>query len=113
MKIGINLWIWGSPFRTDQHMGLISQAKSLGAEVVELAMEDDTVIDAKALRRVLEDEAMECSVIGLFSPDRDLSISNTAVHRRGMDYAKRCIDVCAQIEATIFTGAVVGLVSRF
>ena len=109
MKIGINLWIWGSPFRTDQHMGLISQAKSLGAEVVEFAMEDDAVIDTKALRRVLEDEAMECSVVGLFGPDRDLSMEDAAVRRRGMDYAKRCIDTCAQIGATIFSGAVVGV----
>ena len=109
MKIGINLWIWGAPFRTDQHMGLIGQAKSLGAEVVEFAMEDDTVIDAKALRRVLQQEAIECSVIGLFGPDRDLSMEDAAVRRRGMDYAKRCIDACAQIGATIFSGAVVGV----
>ena len=109
MKIGINLWIWGSPFRTDQNMGLINQAKSLGAEVVEFAMEDDAVIDAKVLRRVLQQEAMECSVIGLFGPDRDLSMEDAAVRRRGMDYARRCIDVCAEAGATIFTGAAVGV----
>ena len=109
MKIGVNLWVWGSPFNTDTDLKLIPLAKSLGAEVVEFALEDDGVVDPKAGRRVLEDEALECSVVGPYGLDRDLSHTEAAVRRRGIDYVKRCVDMCAEIGATIFTGPITGV----
>ena len=62
MKIGVNLWIWVSPFRTDQHLSLVANAKALGAESIEFGFEDDAVVDPRALRSALEDQNLECSV---------------------------------------------------
>ena len=112
MKIGVNLWVWESPFRTDRHLGLIAQARSLGAEVVEIAMEDDAVVDPKVLRRAIEDEGMECSIVGPYGTDRDLSSEDAAVRRRGMDYAKRMIGVSAEVGSSIFTGPVAGVFGK-
>ena len=109
MKFGLNLWIWDAPFRTDKHMALIPQVRALGGEVVEFALEDDAVVDTKLLRRSLADEGLACSVVGLFGPDRDLSSDDANARRDGLDYARRCIDVCAGVGATIFTGAVAGV----
>ncbi|MBM3265586.1 MAG: sugar phosphate isomerase/epimerase [candidate division Zixibacteria bacterium] len=108
MKIGVNLWIWGAPFRTDRHLGLLAKARSMGAETVEFAMEEETVMDTVLMCRALTDEGLECSVVGLFGPPHDLSLHDMS-RRAGVEYAKRCIDVTAEIGASVFSGAVVGV----
>ena len=107
MKIGPNFWIWVSPFRTDRDLGLIDKAKSMGADVVEFAIEDDGVVDAKLLRRALADHQMECSVVGIFGPQRDFASEDPAVRNQGLEHAKRCVDLTAEAGSTVFTGAVV------
>ena len=109
MKFGLNLWIWDAPFRTDRHLALIPRVRELGGEVVEFALEDDSLVDERLLRRTLADEGLACSVVGLFGPDRDLSHQSAGVRRGGLDYARRGIDVCAAVGATLFTGAVAGV----
>ena len=108
MKFGLNLWIWDAPFRTDRHLALIPLVRALGGEVVEFALEDDSVVDERLLRRTLADEGLACSVVGLFGPDRDLSQDSVAARRNGLAYARRCIDVCAAVGATPLSGAVAG-----
>ena len=107
MKIGPNFWIWVSPFRTDRDLGLIDKAKSMGAEVVEFAIEDDGVVDAKLLRRALADNQVECSVVGIFGPQRDFASEDHAVRSQGLEHARRCVDLTAEGGADVFTGAVV------
>lgn len=109
MKIGVNLWIWGSPFRTDEYVGLIPQIKSWGGDVIELATEDDAEIDTRAVRQALDGEGMSASVVGVFGPVRDISHPDAAVRQNGVDYAKQSVDTCAEIGATIFSGAVAGV----
>lgn len=108
MKIGINAWVWVAPFRTDRHLDLIPKARSFGAEVFEIAFEEEAVIDAPVLRRALESEGLGCSGVGLFGPARDLSLDGQT-RQAGLDYTRRCIDQCAAIGATVFTGAVAGV----
>ena len=97
MKLGLNLWIWDAPFRTDRHLALIPQVRALGGEVVEFALEDDSVVDEQLLQRTLADEGLACSVVGLFGPDRDLSLETDGARQNGLAYARRCIDVCAGV----------------
>ena len=108
MKLGLNLWIWDAPFRTDRHLALIPLVRALGGEVVEFALEDDSVVDEQLLKRTLADEELACSVVGLFGPDRDLSEDSAAARQNGLAYARRCIDLCAGVGATLFSGAVAG-----
>ena len=107
MKSGPNFWIWISPFRTDRDLGLIGKAKSMGADVVEFGVEDDGVVDAKLLRRALYDNQMECSVVGIFGPQRDFASQDPAVRSQGLEHARRCVDLTAEGGADVFTGAVV------
>jgi D-psicose/D-tagatose/L-ribulose 3-epimerase len=108
MKIGVNLWIWDAPFDSRKHLLLLPKVRAWGAEVVEFAVEEETVVDALALRHSLNDEGLDCSVVGLFGSARDLSLDESSA-QAGMAYAKQCIDLCAEIGAAVFTGAVVGV----
>ena len=63
MKIGINLWAWGSHFSTDEYVGLIGRAKSFGAELIEIGVENDRVIDTGSIRLALEAEGLGSSKV--------------------------------------------------
>jgi len=109
MKIGLNLWVWTSPFNTRRDLELLGKVKSWGGEVVEFALEDDATIDTIALRSELGNQDLGCSIIGLFNPERDLSSEDASSRRRAIDYAKRGLDIGAEVGAAIFTGSVAGV----
>ena len=51
MKIGINAWVWVSPFSSERDLGLIGKVRMLGGQTFEFAIEDDSAIDSAAVRR--------------------------------------------------------------
>ena len=108
MKIGLNLWVWESPFRTDRHLGLIEKAKSMGAEAIEFAMEEGGLVEGSILRSALKDQGLGCSAIGMFGTERDLSSPDATVREKGLEYARRCFDICAEAGIAVFSGACVG-----
>ena len=109
MKIGINLWVWTSPFSTKRDLHLLRKVKSLGGSVIEFGLEDDATIDTAALRRELAAHELDCSIIGLFSPERDLSSEDAKFRSRASEYATRGLDICAEVGASIFSGSVAGV----
>src|SRR5580765_4199655 len=109
MKIGINLWVWTSPFSTKRDLSLLGKVKSMGGSVVEFGLEDDATIDPHALRTELAAHELGCSIIGLFNPERDLSSEDANSRKRALEYAKRGLDICAEVGAAIFSGAVAGV----
>ena len=109
MKIGLNLWVWESPFRTDRHLSLLVKVKALGAEAVEFALEEGGLVEAPILRRALREQALGCSIIGLFGTDRDLSSPDADQRRRGVEYARKGLELSAEVGATVFSGACVGV----
>ncbi len=69
MKIGVNTWVWTSPFSTrDFH--LIPKVKRMGFDVLEVALDDASIIDAKLLRKMTEDNNLSVTVCGAFGPMR-------------------------------------------
>ena len=109
MKIGINLWVWTSPFSTTRDLPLLGKVKSLGGSVIEFGLEDDVTVDTHALRRELAAHELGCSIIGLFSPERDLSSEDAKSRSRALEYSKRGLDICAEAGASIFSGSVAGV----
>ncbi len=108
MKIGLNLWVWESPFRTDRHLGLLEKAKSMGAEAIEFALEEGGLVEGSILRGALKDQGLGCSVIGMFGTEGDLSSSNAATRQKGLEYARKSLEICAEAGAAVFSGACVG-----
>jgi D-psicose/D-tagatose/L-ribulose 3-epimerase len=109
MKPGLNLWIWESPFRTDRHLGLLAKVKALRGEVVEFALEEGGLVEAPVLRRTLAEQGLSCSIIGLFGTDRDLSSPDEGQRQRGVEYARKGLELSAEVGAAVFSGACVGV----
>ena len=109
MKIGINCWAWGSHFSNEEYLALIGRAKSLGAELVEICIEDDREIDTQAIGKALRDEGLGCSIVGVFGPHLDVSSEDAGIRGGAVDFAEHCIGLSARLGTDVFTGAVAGV----
>jgi len=109
MKVGVNHWVWVSPFKTSRDKNLVSRAKSLGAEVLEFDYEDDAEFDTAELKKFLTEHDLRSTLIALMGPDRDLSIADADIRQNGMDYARRGVDTIAAMGGDLFTGSVCGV----
>ena len=50
MKIGVNTWVWTSPFSTKE-FHLIPKVKQMGFDILEVALDDASIIDANSCAR--------------------------------------------------------------
>src|ERR1019366_5398591 len=90
MKIGVNTWVWTSPFSTkDFH--LIPKVKQMGFDVLEVALDDESIIDAKLLRNSTEHNGLSLTVCGHFGATRDISNEDPAIRKIGADYIRNSI----------------------
>jgi D-psicose/D-tagatose/L-ribulose 3-epimerase len=109
--IGVCTWIWVSPF-TDESTSLVAHAKEVGADVLELCIEDTTVVTGEAVRAAADGIDIQFSVCGAFGEDRDLSHEDPRIRRQGMDYLEFLIDLAATIGAPNVVGPMYSAVGK-
>jgi D-psicose/D-tagatose/L-ribulose 3-epimerase len=111
MKIGVNTWVWTSPFSTkDFH--LIPKVKQMGFDILEVALEDASIIDVNLLRKVTKENGLSVTVCGAFGPTRDISSEDSAIRRNGADYIRESIRFAEQVGASVFAGPVYSAVGK-
>jgi D-psicose/D-tagatose/L-ribulose 3-epimerase len=109
--IGVCTWIWVSPF-TDADAHLSGHAKELGADVLELCIEDTSRITAEAVLAAADGAGIAFSVCGAFGPERDLSHEDPRYRRLGIDYLEFLIDLAAAIGAPNVVGPMYSAVGK-
>ncbi|UXN74070.1 hypothetical protein N8D56_01745 [Devosia sp. A8/3-2] len=67
MKIGVNTRVWTSPFST-REFSLLPKIKSMGFDLVEVAVDDIALIDAKLLGQTAKDNELSVTICGAFGP---------------------------------------------
>jgi len=103
MQVGVNSFIWESPFRTDV-FHLIDRIENFNADVIEIAIEDPTLIDLSKLKEKLELTSLDVSICGAFGPNRDLASEDSEKRQNSMQYARTCIDYARELDANILCG---------
>ena len=111
MKIGVNTWVWTSPFGTKDY-GLIPKIKSMGFDIIEVAAEDPSIIDAALLRRTAEEHVLSIIICGAFGTSRDISSDDPAIRRNGADYIVECIRLAQAVGSTLVAGPVYSAVGK-
>ena len=111
MKIGVNTWVWTSPFSTKE-FHLIPKVAQMGFDVLEVALEDASIIDATLLRKMTEDNGLSVTVCGAFGPTRDISSEDPAIRKNGADYIRESIRFSEQVGANVFAGPVYSAVGK-
>ena len=111
MKIGVNTWVWTSPFSTkDFH--LIPKVKQMGFDVLEIALDDPSIIDVKMLRKLAEANGLSLTICGAFGPTRDISNEDPAIRKIGADYIRDSIRFAEAAGSRLFSGPVYSAVGK-
>jgi len=109
--IGVNTWVWSSPFTTKETR-LFGKIKKMGFDVVELPIEDPKLVNAKKIREALQRHELQATVCGAFGPNRDLTSDQTKYQKEGIKYIKWCVDFCAEIGCPTFAGPMYSAVGK-
>lgn len=111
MKIGVNTFVWTSPFTTGD-FGLMAKIKSMGFDIIEIAVEDASLIDVPLLRKTAQDEGLSVTICGAFGTTRDISSDDPAIRRNGAAYIADCLRLTEAVGSSLFAGPVYSAVGK-
>jgi D-psicose/D-tagatose/L-ribulose 3-epimerase len=111
MRIGINTFLFCSPFQNDCTK-LFPKFKKWGFESIELPIEDPSHIDPAHVKRELDKNGLVCgSVCACMGPDRDLR-GNAQQQRTGLKYMMAVLDQMVVLDCPSLIGPVYSSVGR-
>lgn len=111
LKIGVNTFLVTSPFTTDS-IAVLKQFKGWGIDGVEIALEDASHVDGKALKPVLDDLGLPClSICAAMGPGRDLR-GTQEEQQNAIDYINGAMEIMADLGCPVLAGPLYSVVGR-
>ncbi len=109
MKFGVYHLIWAPPPSNETLVELGRRAKSLGADVLELAIGRDPLpFDPRAVARSFADIGIEGTLVTTLSAERDIASPDEAVRRNGMSYLRGYLEHSAALGSPVLSGPFFG-----
>ena len=84
----------------------------MGFDVVEIAVEDPSLIDIKAVKKGLEQYNLKAVICGAFGPTRDLTSEDAAVHKNCFSYIESCLEFLCWSGNRFFGGPMYSAVGK-
>lgn len=112
IQYGVSTWLWTSPFTTDSIDILFPKISAMGFDVVEIAVEDPSLIDIKKLKAGLERNQLNAMVCGAFGPSRDLTHEDVSVHQNCFSYIEACFEFCNELGTGFLGGPMYSAVGK-
>lgn len=109
---GVSTWLWTSPFTTSSIKELFPKISNMGFDVVEIALENPSLVDCQTLKTSLADYNLKAVICGAFGPSRDLTHADVVVHTQCFSYIDHCLDFCAELGANFFAGPMYSAVGK-
>lgn len=97
MRFGASTFIWESPFSDEKVGPLARRVSDLGFDVLEVCIEDPSLVSAPAIQSAADEAGVGVSVCGAFGPDRDVSHEDPEMRRKGVEYLKLCVDLASEV----------------
>ena len=111
MRLGINTFLFTSPFTTESTK-LFPQFKKWGFETVEIPVEDLSHIEPARVKEELDKNGLACgSVCACMGPDRDLR-GTPEQQQTGLEYMLKLIDQMVDLGCPSLIGPVYSAVGR-
>ena len=101
--IGINAWVWTSPFDL-RAVSLISTAAHMGFDAFTMPVEEPDLIDVPAVQRALDKHPIRLHISGVFGRGRDLTHQDAGPRKASLDYMRRTFDICERLNVGILAG---------
>lgn len=112
MKFGVNTFVWVSPCTTAAVNDLAPKVKSMGFEVLELAIETPDLIDVPLVRSILVENQLEAIICGAFGADRNLASSDPIIRENAQSYILRLIEFAHFLGAETVCGPMYSAVGK-
>src|SRR5690348_7315985 len=112
IKYGVSTWLWTSPFSTASIQELFPKIADMGFDVVEIAVEDPSLIDGKEVKKALDKYNLKASICGAFGPSRDFTNEDPAVHANCFNYIQACLDLCVELDVKFLGGPMYSAVGK-
>jgi D-psicose/D-tagatose/L-ribulose 3-epimerase len=103
MQLATSTFIWVSPFSSDR-LDLFARAARLGSDVLEICIEDPSLIRTDEVAEAAAGAGIGTSVCGAFGTSRDVSSEDPKVRAQGLEYLRRCIDIAAALNSPLVSG---------
>lgn len=111
MLFGASTFIWASPFST-QNIDLLTKVKTMGYDIIEIAVEDTAIIDWPEIKAVARDLDLKITISGAFGTERDISSTEPIYRQLGKEYIIDCIKIAADTDSPIFGGPLYSAVGK-
>jgi D-psicose/D-tagatose/L-ribulose 3-epimerase len=111
-KIGVVTWVWVAPLTTADLDWLIPHIKEIGADWVEIPIEEPRAFDYQHACRLLQENGLGVSVCAAMSPDRDLIHPNPVIRKNGAQYIRDCVDAAYSLGAHVVGGPLYSATGR-
>lgn len=111
IKFGVSTWLWTSPFQTDT-VSLFSKIKEMGYDVVEIPVEDPSLIDIASVKKALAEYDLKPVICGAFGTSRDLTHDDPAFHKTSFEYIEACFEICYELSAGFLAGPMYSAVGK-
>ena len=98
-KYGLELLLWTGSYEKE-NIPLISHAKELGFDGVEIHLGHPDKVPVRETRDALRQNNMEVNFAVTLTDDTNPLSSDPAVRKRGIDFFKKCIDVANDVSGT-------------
>lgn len=112
ISYGVSTWLWTSPFTTASIQELFPKVAKMGFDVVEIAVEDPSLIDIQAVKNGLQEYNLKGNICGAFGPARDFTHEDKAFHDNCFSYIESCLDFCVELECGFFGGPMYSAVGK-
>lgn len=112
MQIGMNLMLWTANPGAE-HAELLSQLRGFGYDLVEIPIFSPATFPVADVKKILDDNGLAAAGCSALPGDASLISDDEGEARRGIDFLKGSIDVCAQLGATVLCGPLYHPVGSF
>jgi D-psicose/D-tagatose/L-ribulose 3-epimerase len=112
IKYGVSTWLWTSPFTTESAQKLFPKIAKMGFDVVEIAVEDPSLIEVKKIKKALQEHGLKATICGAFGPTKDLTHEDAAIHKNCFSYIESCLDFCVELGTNFFGGPMYSAVGK-
>jgi len=105
--IGVNSMTYVRPF-TAAHYPLFDRMKAAGMDFCELLVPEEAELDPLEAGRAATQAGLSLVFAARVNPQRDLASNDSAVHRAGVAYLRRCVDLAVAAGVKIIGGPLFG-----
>ncbi|MEJ7618965.1 MAG: sugar phosphate isomerase/epimerase family protein [Pyrinomonadaceae bacterium] len=109
--IGVNSWVWTSPFTTAS-TDIMFKAAEMGFNSFTIAVEDPSLIEPDKIKSVLQQTNLRPFVSGAFGPTRDLTHEEPKYRQESLDYIHATLKLCEKWGANLMVGPAYSAVGK-